>query len=80
MKIYSCEKERRKELSQLMRSKGWEVYEEVVSDERYENGKYMFRLDIMGKPPTCDYFIGFELKIYDGIRKGGEFFEALKQT
>lgn len=80
MKDYSNEKERRKELADLMRQNGWDVYEEVVSDEKNENGRYKFRLDILAKPPKCNFYIGFELKLYDGIRKGGEFFEALKQT
>jgi len=77
---YSYEKERKEFLIELMRKSGWEVYQEVVSDQKHENGKYKFRLDIMGRPPNQTFFIGFELKLYDGVRQGGEFFESLKQT
>lgn len=77
---YAFEKERKKALANMMRENGWEVYEEVTSDQKNANGRYQFRLDIMAKPPQQDFFVGFELKLYDGVRQGGAFYEALKQT
>jgi hypothetical protein len=79
MRDLILEKQRRTYLADLLRKNGWEVYEEVYCDEKI-NGRSRFRLDIMARPPSFDHFIGFELKIYSGVRKGGEFFDALLQT
>jgi len=77
---FANEKERRKFIMSELVKNGWtEVDEEIFCDEKI-NGKRPFRLDIMGRPPNCLHFVGIELKIYEGVRRGGKFFEALKQT
>lgn len=77
---YINEEEYESYLENFFKKNGWDVIRQCPADECL-GWEHPYTLDLMVRHPekTKDEWIGLELKNFEGLSKGGKFFQIIKQ-